>query len=270
MSEAAGLERTTRPLLERALHFKERLRAGKVTYGAWMTLTDPAVAEIMADLGFDYILFDTEHAPWNIEELQRALMAFRGSATVPMARVPWNDPVTIKRYLDVGIEGILAPMVRTPEEAKALVAACRYPPHGTRGFGPRRASNYYRDLKAYVARANDAIFIMPQIEDIRTVDVLDDFMSVPGLDGICLGPNDLSGTAGHLGDLDHPDVKAALDQIIASAKSRNLPVCLGITTPLEQQQALVEKGVRLMLVTADLELLIGGGKAALDNARHAG
>ena len=268
MSEAADLEQTTRPVLERALRFKERLRAGDVAYGAWMTLTDPAVAEIMADLGFDYILFDTEHSPWNMEALQTAVMAFRGSETVPIARVPWNDPVTIKRYLDLGIEGILAPMVRTPEEAKALVSACRYPPHGTRGFGPRRASNYYRDLATYVARANDAIFIMPQIEDIRTVDVLDAFMSVPGLDGICLGPNDLSGTAGHLGELDHPKVKGALDQVMATAKSRNLPVCLGITTPLEQQKALIEKGVRLMLVTADLELLIGGGKAALDRARN--
>ncbi|MGH1483898.1 MAG: HpcH/HpaI aldolase family protein [Geminicoccales bacterium] len=269
MSEAANLEETTRPVLERTLRFKERLRAGEVAFGAWMTLTDPAVAEIMADLGFDYILFDTEHSPWNMEALQTAIMAFRGSETVPMARVPWNDPVTIKRYLDCGIEGILAPMVRTPEEARALVAACRYPPDGKRGFGPRRASNYYRDLKAYVGRANDAIFVMPQIEDIKTVDVLDAFMSVPGLDGICLGPNDLSGTAGHLGNLDHPEVKGALDKIIAAAKSRNLPVCLGITTPVEQQKALIEQGVRLMLVTADLELLIGGGKAALDSARHA-
>jgi len=269
MSEAAGLEETTRPVLERTLRFKEKLRAGEVAFGAWMTLTDPAVAEIMADLGFDYILFDTEHSPWNMEALQTGIMAFRGSETVPMARVPWNDPVTIKRYLDCGIEGILAPMVRTSEEARALVAACRYPPDGTRGFGPRRASNYYRDLKTYVERANDAIFVMPQIEDIKTVDVLDEFMSVPGLDGICLGPNDLSGTAGHLGDRDHPEVKRALDKIVATAKSRNLPVCLGITTPVEQQKALIEQGVRLMLVTADLELLIGGGKAALDSARNA-
>jgi len=269
MSEAASLKETTRPVLERALRFKERLRAGEVAFGAWMTLTDPAVAEIMADLGFDYILFDTEHSPWNMETLQTAVMAFRGSETVPMARVPWNDPVTIKRYLDLGIEGILAPMVRTPEEAKALIAACRYPPDGSRGFGPRRASNYYRDLKAYVARANDAIFIMPQIEDIKTVDLLDEFMSVPGLDGICLGPNDLSGTAGHLGEVDHPEVKGALDKIIATAKSRNLPVCLGITTPVEQQKKLIAQGVRLLLVTADLELLIGGGKATLDKARNA-
>ena len=138
----------------------------------------------MADLGFDYILFDTEHSPWNIEAVQTAVMAFRGSETVPMARVPWNDPVTIKRYLDCGIEGILSPMVRTPDEAEALVAACRYPPDGTRGFGPRRASNYYRDLKTYVERANDAIFVMPQIEDIKTVDMLDAFMNGAGLDAI--------------------------------------------------------------------------------------
>lgn len=267
MSEKSGLGATGRPILERALRFKEKLRSGGVAYGAWVTLTDPAVLEIMADIGFDYILFDTEHAPWSIESLQTAIMAFKGSETVPMARVPWNDHVTIKRYLDLGIEGILAPMVRTPEEAQALVSACRYPPLGTRGFGPRRASTYYRDIEPYVARANDAIFIMPQIEDIKTVDMLDAYMAVPGLDAICLGPNDLSGTAGHLGQHDHPKVKSALDKIMATAKAKNLPVCLGITTPTEQQAAFIEKGVRLMLVTADLELLIRGGKAALEAAR---
>ena len=252
MSEESGFAATGRPVLERALNLKRKLSGNGVAYGAWLSLSDPAVCEIMADIGFDYVLFDTEHAPWDLEALQSAVMAFNGVQTVPMARVPWNDQVTIKRYLDLGIEGILAPMVRTPEEARALVAACRYPPAGRRGFGPRRASTYYRDIETYVARANEAIFVMPQIEDVRTVDVLDEFLATPGLDGICIGPNDLSGTAGLLGQLDHPTVAGALDAIMAGARTRGLPVCLGITTPPERTAELVEKGVRLQLVTADL------------------
>ena len=269
MSEESGLTRSGRPVLERALRFKEKLRAGGIVHGAWLTVTDPVVAEIMAGIGFDYVIFETEHSPWSLESLQTSVMAFNGSTTVPIARVPWNDQVMIKRYLDLGIEGILAPMVRTPEEAAALVDACRYPPEGKRGFGPRRASGYYRDIDLYVERANDAIFVMPQIEDIATVDQLDAFTAVPGIDALCIGPNDLSGTANLLRQIDHPTVSAALDKIMAAGKAKNIPVCLGINTPPERQQELVEKGVRMLLVSADLELLIRGGLAALKAAREA-
>lgn len=269
MSEESGLAASGRPILERALRLKQRLKKGGIIHGAWLTVTDPAVAEIMAGLGFDYVLIETEHSPWSLESLQTAVMAFNGSDTVPMARVPWNDPVTIKRYLDLGIEGILAPMVRTPEEVKALVDACRYPPVGRRGFGPRRASNFYRDIETYMERANDAIFVMPQIEDIATIAQLEAFTAVSGIDAICIGPNDLSGTAGLLRQTTHPQIAEALSKIKAAGKAANLPVCLGVNTPPERQAELVEEGVRMLLVTADLELLIKGGLAALKAAREA-
>jgi 2-keto-3-deoxy-L-rhamnonate aldolase RhmA len=269
MSEETGLAATGRPILERTLRFKEKLKAGGIVHGAWLSLPDPAVAEIMASIGFDYVIIETEHSPWDLPSLQTAVMAFNGSQTVPIARVPWNDQVTIKRYLDLGIEGILAPMVRTPEEVKALVDACRYPPTGKRGFGPRRASNYYRDIDTYMARANDAIFVMPQIEDMATIDDLDAFMSVPGIDAVCIGPNDLSGTVGLLRQTTHPRIVEAIGKIKATAKARGLPVCMGVNTPPEQQAQLVAEGVRLLLVTADLELLIKGGTAALAAARNA-
>ena len=148
-----------RPILERALRLKEKLKSGGHVIGAWLSVTDPTVAEIMAHAGFDYVLIETEHSPWSLDKLQTAVMAFNGSATVPMARVPWNDQVMIKQYLDLGIEGILAPMVRTPEEAAALVAACRYPPVGRRAY-LRLELRHGRDT--YMARANDAIFVMLQ------------------------------------------------------------------------------------------------------------
>ena len=274
MSEDSGLAADSpssggRPILERTLRFKEKLRAGGIVHGAWLSVTDPAVAEIMATIGFDYILIETEHSPWGLEALQTAVMAFNGTDTVPMARVPWNDQVTIKRYLDLGIEGILAPMVRTPEEVKALVDACRYPPVGKRGFGPRRASNYYRDIDTYMERANDAIFVMPQIEDMATIELLDAFTSVPGIDAVCIGPNDLSGTVGMLRQTSHPRMVEAFAKIKAAAQAKGLPVCLGVNTPPERQAELVAEGVRMLLVTADLELLIKGGTAALEAAKNA-
>jgi 2-keto-3-deoxy-L-rhamnonate aldolase RhmA len=271
VSEAEGLGGgvTGGAILRRALNFKARLRKGEVVTGAWVSLTDPATTEIMGRVGFDFLLFDTEHSPWNLESMQRALMALNGTDSVPIVRVPWTEHVRIKQMLDMGVEGILGPMVRTVAECKALVAACRYPPVGARGFGPRRASNYYRDIDAYLAVANDAIFVMPQIEDIATVKVLDEFLAVPGIDAVCIGPNDLSGTAGLFRQKNHPTLKAALDTIVEKAAAKSLPVCLGVNTPAADMGREVARGVRLMLVTSDLELLAGGSKAALQAAHKA-
>ncbi|MBV9219918.1 MAG: hypothetical protein JOY94_10920 [Methylobacteriaceae bacterium] len=241
----------------RSIDFKRRLRAGETMIGGWLSIADPAVAEIMATSGFDYIMIDTEHSPWTLTLLQTALMAFKGEATVPIVRVPWNDQVHIKQTLDVGADGIMAPMVRTAEEAKAFVRACKYPPAGIRGFGPRRASAYGRNTDEYVAQANDGIFIMPQIEDIRTVDVLDEILDL-GVDALCIGPNDLSGSAGLLRQHDHPTVKGAIDRILATGKARGVAVCTGITLPLEQQTEWIERGARMTLVASDTELLVKG------------
>ena len=217
----------------------------------------------MGRVGFDFLIIDTEHGAWNIESLQTALMGLTGTNTVPIVRVPWNDQVMIKQVLDVGAEGILAPMVRTVAEAEALVAACRYPPAGRRGLGPRRASNYYRDVQDYLARANDAIFVMPQIEDIATVDDLDAFLAVPGIDAVAIGPNDMSGTAGVFPDRRHPTIEAAVDKICRTGAARGIPVCLGINTPVSEQREWVAKGVRLLTVTSDIELVANGARAAL-------
>jgi 2-keto-3-deoxy-L-rhamnonate aldolase RhmA len=251
---------------ERSLALKRRLRDGEVVFGAWLSIADPVVAEIMATSGFDYILIDTEHAPWSLEALQTALMTFKGEKTVPIVRVAWNDQVYIKQALDVGADGILAPMVRTVEEAEALVRACRYPPGGIRGFGPRRASNYHRNTDEYVTQANKSIFVMPQIEDVRTVDSIDKIIDL-GVDALCVGPNDLSGSAGLLRQHSHPTVRAALDRILATAKARGLAVCTGITLPADQQSEWISRGARMALVSSDIDLLVNGTARALDSVR---
>src|SRR5579859_5651494 len=114
----------------RVNRFKARLAAGETVIGAWLTIPELSVAEIMAGAGFDYVIIDAEHAPWTVSEIQVAHAGFRGSETVLLARVPWNDHVAIKQALDAGIDGLVCPMVRTVEEARSLIAACRYPPAG--------------------------------------------------------------------------------------------------------------------------------------------
>ncbi len=256
-------------MAERALDLKRRLRAGATALGAWLSISDPVVAEIMAGAGFDYILIDTEHAPWSLESLQTALLAFRGMPTVPIVRVPWNDQVHVKQALDVGAEGVLAPMVRSAAEARALVAAAKYPPDGIRGFGPRRASDYGRNLDAYVASANAATIVIPQIEHVDAAAAIEEILAVPGVDALCIGPNDLSGSAGVLRQHDHPTVRGAIEKVLSAASAKGVAVCTGITLPLERQREWIARGARLTLLTSDVELLAGGAGAVVTAARAA-
>jgi 2-keto-3-deoxy-L-rhamnonate aldolase RhmA len=271
VSESEGLQAADGnwSSLDRGLALKRRLREGGAVIGAWLNLNDPAAAEILARVGFDFLLIDTEHGAWDWVSLQTALMGFNGTATVPFVRVAWNDHVRIKQVLDMGAEGILAPMVRTVAECRELVRACRYPPQGGRGFGPRRASNYYRNIDQYLAVANEAIFVMPQVEDIATLDFFDDFLAVSGIDAVAIGPNDLSGTTGFFRQHDHPANRRALDHIITRARVAGMPVCLGVNTRPNEQRDLIGRGVRILLATSDIELLAGGARQLLEANRAA-
>ena len=271
MAESAGLDAYADPqtILARARALKQRIRAGEVVLGAWLSLTDPVAAEILGRVGFDFLMIDAEHSVWDLGAMQTAIMALNGASTVPIVRVAWNDHVRIKQALDLGAEGIVAPMVRTTEECRALVSACLYPPFGTRGYGPRRAAHYYRDADAYVAAANDSILVMPQLEDVSTLETLDAYLAVPGIDALWLGPNDLSGSAGLLRQMDHPTVRGAIDQVIEAASARGISVCMGVNSRASEQAALVRRGVRMLLVTSDTELLIAGSMALLRASREA-
>jgi 4-hydroxy-2-oxoheptanedioate aldolase len=271
VSEIEGLQSTLGGwgTLARVRALKAKLKTGRAVIGAWLSLNDPVAAEILSRAGFDFLIVDTEHGAWDLVNLQTTLMGFNGTDTTPIVRVAWNDHVRIKQALDLGVEGIMAPMVRTVDECRELVRACRYPPLGGRGFGPRRASNYYRNLDEYAAIANEAIFVMPQIEDVATLAVLDDYLAVPGIDAIAIGPNDLSGTTGFFRQHAHPANAGAVDQIIARAARAGRPVCLGVNSKPEEQRALAARGVRILLATSDVELLAGGASRSLAANRAA-
>jgi len=254
---------------ERSLALKRRLRAGETTYGAFLSFQDPGSAEIMAGTGYDWVFIDSEHSPFDLKSLQHVLMAFNGRPTVPIVRVPWNDRIRIKQVLDLGAEGILIPMVSSPAEARAAVAACKYPPAGIRGFGPWRASDYYRNTEAYIQRANDGIIVVIQIEHEDGVRQIDEMLDAPGIDAVCLGPMDLSGTMGILGQLDHPRVVEAIERVLAAAKRRGLPVCVPMETSVETQLAWARKGANFVVTGEDHGLLRRAAVAALDRYRKA-
>jgi 2-keto-3-deoxy-L-rhamnonate aldolase RhmA len=258
-------------VLARTMAFKKRVREGETVIGAWLSITDPSVVEVFGQAGFDFLIFDMEHGGdiSDLHPLKLSLIALNGSPTVPMVRVPWNDQVRIKQVLDLGVEGVMAPMVSTVEECKALVSACLYPPRGRRGSGPRRASGYYRHAAEYMALANDAIFIMPQVENIATIDVIDEFLAVPGIDAVAIGPNDMSGTAGVFGDRRHPKITGAIEAICRAAGKRGMPVFDGLVTPVAEISDHVKRGMRIITIAGDMDLLVAGTRDLLKATRAA-
>jgi len=253
----------------RVLRFREGLAGGRTLFGAWVTIADLTVAEMMSGAGFDYVVIDAEHSPWTIKDIQTALAGFATSETVVLVRIPSHDVTFVKHVLDVGVDGIICPLVRTAQEARELVDAAKYPPTGTRGYGPRRAADYGRRGDEYTAVANDEVIFIPQIEDAGYLDQVDAILDVPGLDALCVGPTDLSGSLGHLRQFDHPAVVEAVDTVLAKAAARDVAVCTGIVVHPEDVASWVAKGARLPLVTIDTALLVEGARDALERARSA-
>ena len=197
--------------------FKDGLHARKRQIGLWSSLASNIVAEILNPVGFDWILFDAEHAPNDIPVLLCQLQAMRGSSTEPVIRPEWNDPVLIKRYLDIGFRSFLVPMVQNAEEARAAVAATRYPPEGVRGVATiNRAASYGGD-PAYAKNANSQACVMVQIETQDAVRNVEAICGVEGVDGIFVGPSDLAASFGHLGNPSAPAVQEAIRHVVDTA-----------------------------------------------------
>ena len=252
----------------RALEVKEKLRRGEVVYSAGLTYNDVGVAEVLAGSGFDIVLIDTEHTSITLENLHHCLAAMKAWDPVTIVRVPGHDPSGIKRVLDIGADGVIGPMTMDAEQCARLVASCRYAPAGRRGFGPRRASDYFRDMAGYIAKADAATFVIPQIEHVEAAERALSIASVPGVDALCLGPMDMSATAGLLGQLDHPTMVAAMDKVFDAARARSLAVCMGFYLPPEQQPKWVAKGARLVIAADDLANLRTGVARDLAEARR--
>lgn len=234
---------------------KRRLQKGDQVYGTWITLESPIATEMMSTLGFDYFVFDTEHAPLDIYMAQTLMQAMRGdSKTTPIVRVWWNDLVAIKRALDVGAYGILVPWVNNKEQAELAVKATRYAPDGLRGCGPRRAAMFDPD---YLKTADEEILVICQIETKEAVENIEDIVSVEGVDVSYIGPADLSASYGHLGDMSHPEVQEAIDKVYDATKAA------GKATGVHQASGLtikdrMEKGYNLITIGNDLVYLRQG------------
>jgi len=204
---------------------KRKLLSGGRVLGCWTGLGHPQIVELLALTGFDFLLLDQEHGAGDPTSLAASLQAMSATQATSIVRVPWNDPVYLKRVLDMGVEGVMVPNIESAEAARAAVAACRYPPRGFRGsaIGSVRASNYGMAAD-YRNRADDEILVIGQIESKRAVEAIDEIAAVDGLDVLFIGPHDLSGTFGHLGDLKQPDVAAAIARAEAGIRKAGKPM----------------------------------------------
>lgn len=231
--------------------FRKALLDRKLTLGAWMQIGHPAIAEIFARGGFDWICVDLEHGAIDLETMSNIFRTIDAYDCVPIARLPVNDPTWIRRTIDAGAKGLIIPMVKTAQEAEKAVREAKYPPQGVRGFGYSRANMHGIDFDDYIKTANDEIAMVMQIEHKDAIGNLEQIVAVDGVDALFIGPLDLSGSMGITGQMEHPQMIEALTKykIVAqeAAKSYGMhivrPNTENIRSALEQNYTMIALGL---------------------------
>lgn len=234
--------------------FKAALARGELQIGLWSSLCSPIVAEIIGHSGFDWILVDTEHSPNEPPAVLAQLQAMQAGTATPIVRPAWNDPVLLKRLLDIGTQAVLVPFVQNAEEAAKAVAACRYPPAGIRGITVSGRGSRYGRVPDYLKRADAEICVLVQVETGEALAQLEAIAAVDGVDGVFIGPADLSASLGHIGNPGHPEVQDAIKGAVERLAAVGKPA--GILTPSEADaRRYIEWGYRFVAVGSDLGLL---------------
>lgn len=238
--------------------FKHRLRSGEAQIGLWLGLADAYCAELAANAGFDWLLIDGEHAPNDLRGMLGQLQAVAPYPSQPVIRPVIGDTALIKQVLDIGVQTLLVPMVESAEQARTLVKAIHYPPKGVRGVGSALArASRWNSIAGYLDHADEQMCLLVQIENREGLANLEAIAAVEGVDGVFIGPADLSASMGHRGNPGHPEVQAAIEDAIA--RIRNAGKAAGI---LSADQALarryIELGAAFVAVGVDTTVLMRG------------
>ncbi len=248
---------------------REALLSRKLSLGAWMQIGHTAVAEILACAGFDWVCVDLEHGAIGLETMAGIFRTLDAYECVPVARVPKNDPIWIRRSLDAGARGLIIPMVNTAEEAGAAIREAKYPPRGLRGFGYSRANMHGAEFDAYIAEANDEIAMIMQIEHKDAIDNLDVILEVDGVDGLFVGPLDLSASMGITGHLDHPDMTGALQEYRDACDAHKVAAGMHIVEPDDESiRKATDEGYNLLALGLDNVFIRQAATDALQAARQ--
>jgi len=208
--------------------FKRAIAARERQVGAWASLASAGAVEILGDAGFDWVVLDGEHSPNDMPLILELLRAIQGKPATPVVRPPWNDMVLIKQYLDIGVQSLLVPYIETPEQARLAVSHMRYPPRGVRGVASAMRASAFGLIKDYHTRCETELCLLVQIETQLGLDNLEAIAAVDGVDGIFIGPSDLSASLGYLGNAGHPEVQRTIEEALRRSTSAGKPA--GILT----------------------------------------
>ncbi len=237
---------------------KQKLSKNELAVGGWIMIGHPVVGEIMARAGYDFVAIDIEHSAITTREMEDLIRAIQYGGAPAIVRLTNNDENLIKRVMDSGATGIIIPLVRTADEMRRGVAAMYYPPKGTRGVGLARAQKwgFTNGLPDYQTWLEKEGVCIAQIEHIEAVDNLEDILSVPGVDGYILGPYDLSASMGLIGQLDHPDVKAAIARVAEIGKKLNKPGGIHVVEPdVSRLKEAIALGFKFLAYSIDTRIL---------------
>ena len=248
--------------------FKAKIDRGELCVGTSITFTDPAISELVGDAGYDFTWIDMEHCPIDISTALNHVMAVRGTGAAPFVRVPAGDPIIIKPVLELHPAAIIAPQVQTVADVEKVVAACKYPPVGIRGFGPRRGRRFGgQPYPEYLTDADEQIMVIVQIEHIDAVNALDEILAVEGLDELCVGFNDLAGSMGLSGKVTDPKVIEVTEEVIRKTRQTDKTIGISMGYNREAVAHWLDLGLQWISLGGDFNLLYAKAKETLDDVR---
>jgi len=247
-----------------------RLRNGETVFTAWCGLPSPLAAEILGREGFSTVTLDSQHGMWDLNALLAAIAGIRHGGCAPVVRVPLGDFAMVSRMLDFGAEGIIAPMINTAADARAFANAAKFPPIGERSWGPHRATMLAQipDQRDYLVNANDNIVTLAMVETRTALDNIDAIAATPGIDGLFLGPSDLSIALSNGRTIDQhaPEVEVEIERIVGAARKAG-KIAGAYCGSAERAKALEARGMRFMAIASDMAFLRAGARASLDRLK---
>ena len=245
---------------------KQNLKQGKTSIGSWITLAHTAIAEIMAKSGFEWLAIDMEHSAIGIQDMEPLIQVIEASGSVPLVRLWGNDPVLAKKAMDAGAYGVIVPMVNSRQDAEKAVNSIKYPPDGQRGVGLYRAQGYGPGFSEYVETANEQSLVVVQIEHIDGVNNIQDILNVEGIDGVFIGPYDLSGSLGLPGDLKHPKVEEACNRVLDAVRDKKIAAGIHVVQPsIDDLKRGLDQGYQFIAFGTDFLFL---GNSCRDSMRE--
>ena len=241
------------------MQFKSLFKKHSAVVGSWINTASPIVAELMSGCGFDFLTIDVEHSAVDLMHTQSLFQAIQSGNPncAPFVRLQGNDYAENKRYLDAGAKGVIAPLINTPEQAMELVRSVKYPPEGERGVGFCRANAYGAHLQEVVESANQEIFICVQIEHALAVENIDAILAVSGIDGVMIGPYDLSASMGITGQFDHSDMVSARETVLSACEQHGVTAGIHVVQPdVDEVIKRIDEGYRFIAYSLDITMLL--------------